>query len=132
MGKPPRRIGNPPLSFKEYRREHDGCWICYGKNLPHKHDHKTCKIYAEDKKAFFQADPEKVPKEKRIEAWKRGQSACGRSGGQGHGGDRRIRQIQEVADSLMRGMEALQAVQNERSALWPGDSQQDGAAVDRT
>ena len=24
----PRRIGNPPLSFKEYWREHDGCWIC--------------------------------------------------------------------------------------------------------
>ena len=37
-----------------------------------------------------------------------------------------------VADSLMRGMEALRALQNERSAPWPGDSQQDGAAVDRT
>ena len=24
---------------------------CYGKNLFHKHDHKLCKIYAEDKKA---------------------------------------------------------------------------------
>ena len=127
MGKPPRRIGNPPLSFKEYRREHDGCWICYRKNLPHKHDHKTCKIYAEDKKAYFQAHPEKVPKEKRIEAWKRRQSAGGRSGGQGHGGDRRIGQIEEVADSLMRGMEALKALQNERSGQWPGDSQQDGA-----
>ena len=90
MQKPPRRIGNPPLSFKEYRRENDGCWICYGKNLPHKNDHKTCKIYAEDKKAYFQAHPQKVPKDKRIEAWKRGQSAGGRSGGQGHGGDRRI------------------------------------------
>ena len=32
----------------------------------------------------------------------------------------------------MRGMEALKALQNERSAPWPGDSQQDGAAVDRT
>ena len=129
---PLRNAGHPPLSFKEYRREHDGCWICYGKNLPHKHNHKTCKIYAEDKKAYFQAHPEKVPKEKRIEAWKRGQSAGGRSGGQGHGGDRRIRQIEEVADSLMRGMEALKALQNERSAPWPGDSQQDRAAVDRT
>ena len=47
MGKAPRRIGNPPLSFKEYRREHDRCWICYGKNLPHKHDHKMCQ------KAYF-------------------------------------------------------------------------------
>ena len=90
MRKPPQRIGNPPLSFKEYRREHDGCWICYGKNLPHKQVHKTCKIYAEDKKAYFQAYPEKVPKEKRIEAWKRGESAGGSSGGQGHGGDCRI------------------------------------------
>ena len=24
MGKPPRMIGRPPLSLKEYRREHDG------------------------------------------------------------------------------------------------------------
>ena len=72
MGQPLPRICNPPLSFKEYRRGHNGCWICYGKNLPHKHDHKTCKVYAEHKKAFFQAHPEKVPKEKRIEAWKCG------------------------------------------------------------
>ena len=90
LGKPPPRIGNPPLCFKEYRQEHDGCWICYGKNLGHKHDQKTCKIYPEHKKAFFQAHPEKVPKKKRIEAWKLGPSAGGRSGGQGHGGDRRI------------------------------------------
>ena len=81
MGRPPRRIGNPLLSFKECRQEHDGCWICYRKKLRHKHDHKTCKIYAEDKKAYFQAHPEKVPKEKRREACKRGQSAGGRSGG---------------------------------------------------
>ena len=75
MGKPPRRIGNPPLSFKEYRLEHDRCWICYGKNLPHKHHHKTGKIYAEDKEAYFQGHPEIVPKEKRLEAWRQGQSA---------------------------------------------------------
>ena len=31
QGKEPRRIGNPPLSFTEYRREHGGCWFCYGK-----------------------------------------------------------------------------------------------------
>ena len=132
MGKQKRRIGNPSLSFQEYQREHDGCWICYGKNLPHKYYHKTCKVYAEDKKAYFQAHPEKVPQEKRIEVWKPGQSAGGRSGGQGHGGDRRMRRIEEVADSLMRGMESRKALQNERSAPWPGDSQQDGAAVDRT
>ena len=89
-------------------------------------------MYAEDKKAYIQAHPEKMPKEKRIEAWKRGQSAGGYSGGQGHAGDRRVRQIKEVADSRMRGMEALKALQNGRSAPWPGGSQQDGAAVDQT
>ena len=132
MGKPPQRMGNLPLSSKEYRREHDGCGICYGKNLPHKHDHKTGKRYAQDKKAYFQAHPEKVLKEKRIEALKRWQSAAGRWGGQGHGGGCRIRQIQEMADSLMRGMETLKALQNETSASWPGESPQDGAAVDQT
>ena len=70
--KPPRRIGNHLLTFKEYRPQHDGCWICYGKNLPHKQNHKMCKIYAEDKKAYFQAHPKKVPKDKRMEPWKRG------------------------------------------------------------
>ena len=130
MGKLPRRIGSTPLPFKQYRREHDGCWIRYGKNLPHKHDHKTWKIYAEDKKAYFQAHPEKVPKEKRIEASKRGQRAGGRSGRQGHGRDRRIQQIEEVADSLMRGMEALKALLNKKGAPWPGDLQQDWAAAD--
>ena len=71
-GRPPGRIGNAPLSFKEYRREHEGCWISYGKNFPHKYDPKTCKIYEEDKKAYFQAHPVKVPEEKRIEAWQGG------------------------------------------------------------
>ena len=71
MGKPPRRIRDPHLTFKEYRHNHDGCWICYWKNPPHKHAHNTCKIYAEDKKAYFEANTEKVPKEKRIQAPKR-------------------------------------------------------------
>ena len=34
-GKEPRRIGNPPLSFREYRSQHDGCWVCYGKGNNH-------------------------------------------------------------------------------------------------
>ena len=55
--KPPRRIGNPALFFKEYRREPDGCWMCYGKNVPHKHYHKMCKIYVEDNNTHFQAHP---------------------------------------------------------------------------
>ena len=90
------------------------------------------KIYAEDKKAYFQSYPEKVPREKRIEAWKQGQSAGGRWGGQGHGGDRRFRQIEEVVDSLMQAMQGIEDLQNKRSAPWPGDLQQDGAAVDHT
>ena len=89
--------------------------MCYGKNLPHKHDHEMCKTYAPDVREYLHAHPEKVPNEKRIEAWKRGQSGGGRSGGQGHGGNCRSRQIEEVADSLMRGMEALKALLNERS-----------------
>ena len=123
IGKPPRGIVNPPLSFKKYKQEHDGCCICYGKNLPHKHDHKTCKIYAENKRAYFQARPEKVPKERRIDAWKRGQSVGGHSGGQGHQGGHH---------SLMRSMEALKVLQNESSAPWQRDSHQEGAAVDGT
>ena len=51
MGKPPQWIGNQPLGFKEYRRQDNGCWICYGKNPPHKHIHRMCKIYAEAKRA---------------------------------------------------------------------------------
>ena len=67
QGKEPQRIGNPPLSFTEYRREHGGCWVGYGKGRSHNHDHKTCKGYEEDKRAYFQANPEKVPKQKRID-----------------------------------------------------------------
>ena len=48
--------------FKEYKQDHDGCWISYWKNLPHRHHHKTRKIYTEDKKAYFKAHPEKLAK----------------------------------------------------------------------
>ena len=34
----PRRIGNPPLSFREYRSQHTGCWVCYSKGNNHAHD----------------------------------------------------------------------------------------------
>ena len=60
--KEPRRIGNPPLSFREYRSQHDGCWVCYGKGNNHAHDHRQCKVYEADKKAYFAAHPEKKPK----------------------------------------------------------------------
>ena len=56
-GKDPRRIGNPPLSFREYRSQHDGCSVCYGKGNNHAHDHRQCKVYEADKKAYFAAHP---------------------------------------------------------------------------
>ena len=65
-GNEPRRIGNPALSFREYRSQHDGCWVCYGKGNNHAHDHRRCKVYEADKKAYFAAHPEKKPKEQRI------------------------------------------------------------------
>ena len=77
QGKEPRRIGNPPLSFTECRREHGGCWVCCAKGRSHKHAHKTSKVYEEDKPAHFQADPETVPKEKRIDEWKKRQADGG-------------------------------------------------------
>ena len=46
----PRRIRNPPLSFREYRSQHTGCWVCYGKGNNHAHDHRHCKVYEDDKK----------------------------------------------------------------------------------
>ena len=66
--KEPRRIGNPPLSFREYRSQHDGCWVCYGKGNNHAHDHRHCKVCEEDKKTYFAAHPDKKPKEQRIAA----------------------------------------------------------------
>ena len=57
-GKEPRRIRNPPLLFREYRSQHDGCWVCYGKGNNHAHDHRQCKVYEADKKAYFSAHPE--------------------------------------------------------------------------
>ena len=67
QGKEQRIIGNPLLRFTEYRRNYGRCSVCYGKGRSHKHDHKTCKVYEEDKRAYFQAHPKKVPKEKRID-----------------------------------------------------------------
>ena len=59
--KEPRRIRNPPLSFREYRSQHDGCWVCYGKGNNHAHDHRHCKVYEEDKKTCFATHPDKKP-----------------------------------------------------------------------
>ena len=67
--KEPRRIGNPPPSFREYRSQQDGCWVCYGKGNNHAHDHRYCKVYEEDKKTYFAAHPDKKLKEQRIADW---------------------------------------------------------------
>ena len=134
----PRRIGNPPLSFREYRSQHDGCWVCYGKGNNHAHDHRQCKVYEADKKAYFAAHPEKNPKEQRISDWKakggdggKGQGkGQGKGGGRGYGGgpgqDRRVRSIEEVAEDMLRTLEELKAQQ--RGGQSPGGSQPEGAA----
>ena len=134
----PRRIGKPPLSFREYRSQHDGCWVCYGKGNNHAHDHRQCKVYEADKEAYFAARPEKKPKEQRISDWKakggdggKGQGkGQGKGGGRGYGGghgqDRRGRSIEEVAEDMLRTLEELKAQQ--RGGQSPGGSQPEGAA----
>ena len=134
----PRRIGNPPLSFREYRSQHDGCWVCYGKGNNHAHDHRQCRVYEADKKAYFAAHPEKKPKEQRISDWKskggdggKGQGkGQGKGGGRGYGGgpgqDRRVRSIEEVAEDMLRKLEELKAQQ--RGGQSPGGSQPEGTA----
>ena len=135
----PRRIGNPPLSFREYRSQHDGCWVCYGKGNNHAHDYRHCKVYEEDKKTYFAAHPDKKPKEQRIAGWKakggdggKGQGkGQGKGGGKGYGGgpgpDRRVRSIEEVAEDMLRTLEELKARQRGGQSL--SGSQQEGAAA---
>ena len=138
-GKEPRRIGNPPLSFREYRSQHDGCWVCYGKGNNHAHDHRQCKVYEADKTAYFAARPEMKPEEQRIADWKaeggdggKGQGkGQGKGGGRGYGGgpgqDRRVRSIEEVAEDMLRTLEKLKAQQRGGQNL--SGSQQEGAAA---
>ena len=137
--KEPRRIGNPPLSFRKYRSQHDGCWVCYGKGNNHAHDHRHCKVYEEDKKTYFAAHPDEKPKEQRIADWKAkgGDSGKGqgkgqwKGGGKGYGGgpgpDRRVRSIEEVAEDMLRTLEELKAQQRGGQSL--SGSQQEGAAA---
>ena len=135
----PRRIGNPRLSFPEYRSQHDGCWVCYGKGNNHVHDHRHCKVYEEDKKTYFTAHPDKKPKGQRIADWKakgddggKGQGkGQGKGGGKGYGGgpgpDQRVRSIEEVAEDMLRTLEELKAQQRGGQSL--SGSQQEGAAT---
>ena len=135
----PRRIGNPLLLFREYRSQHTGCWVCYGKGNNHAHDHRHCKVYEEDKKTYFAAHHDKKPKEQRIADWKakggdggKGQGkGQGEGGGKGYGGgsgpDRRVRSIEEVAEDMLRTLEELKAQQRGGQSL--SGSQQEGAAA---
>ena len=136
--KEPRRIRNPPLSFRKYRSQHDGCWVCYGKGNNHAYDRGHCKVYEEDKKTYFAAHPDKKPKEQRIADWKAkgGDGGIGQGKGQGKGGgksygggpgpDRRVRSIEEVAEDMLRTLEELKAQQRGEQGL--RGSQQEGAA----
>ena len=137
--KEPRRIGNPPLSFREYRSQHDGCWVCYGEGNNHAYDHRHCKVYEDDKKTHFATHPDKKPKEQQIADWKakggdggKGQGkGQGKDGGKGYGGgpgpDRRVRSIEEVAEDMLRTFEELKAQQRGGQTL--SRSQQEGAAA---
>ena len=134
-----RRIWNPLLSFREYRSQHGGCWVCYGKGNNHAHDHRHCKVYEEDKKTYFAAHPDKKPKEQRIADWraKGGDDSKGQGKGQGKGGgkgcgggpgpDRRVRSIEEVAEDMLRTLEELRAEQ--RGGQSQSASQQERAAA---
>ena len=138
-GKEPRRIGNPPLSFREYRSQHDGCWVCYGKGNNHAGDHRQCKVYEADKKAYFAAQPEMKPKDERIADCKakggdggKGQGkGQGKGRGRGYGGgpgqDQRVRSIEEVAEDMLRTLEELKAQQ--RGGQSQSGSQQEEAAA---
>ena len=64
--KEPRRTANPRLSFCEYRSQHDGCWVCYGKVNNHAHDHQHCKVYEADKKAYSPPIPTRSPRSNKL------------------------------------------------------------------
>ena len=127
------------LSFREYRSQHTGCWVCYGKGNNHAHDHRHCKVYEEDKKTYFAAQADRKPKEQRIADWKakggdgaKGQGkGQGKGRGKGYGGgpgpDRRGRSIEEVAEDMLRTLEELKAQQRGGQSL--SGSQQERAAA---
>ena len=51
--KEPRRMGDPPLSFREFIRAHpEGCFVCYGRNKGFNHYHRKCPIHKADTEAY--------------------------------------------------------------------------------
>ena len=54
--KEPRRVGNPPLSFREFiQAQPQGCFVCYGRVNSFQHDHQTCPVQSADTKAYKKA-----------------------------------------------------------------------------
>ena len=48
-----RRIGDPPLSFGEFKgAQPQGCFLCYGRNTGFNHDHRTCPIHKAETEAY--------------------------------------------------------------------------------
>ena len=62
-------------------------------------------MYAENKRAYFQAHPKNVPKDKRIDERKVRQADGGQHVESSHGGDRLIQRTDEVAESLKEAKE---------------------------
>ena len=139
--KEPRRIGNPPISLREYTAQHGGCCVCYSKGNSHAHDHRQCKVYEADRKAYFAAHPEKKPKEQRIAdpKAKGGDEGKGQGKGQGKGGgkgynagpsqDRCVRSIEEFAEDILRTLDEIKAQQ--RGGQGHGASQPESAAANQ-
>ena len=51
--KEPRRMGDPPLSFGEFKQAHPGgCFLFYGRNKGVNHDHRTCPINKADTEVY--------------------------------------------------------------------------------
>ena len=107
-GKPRRRVGDPLLGLREYMKKYNGCWMCYGKGNSQQHDHKNCAVYAADKKEYFKLHPERFLKEKWIQNWKDHQS---RQDGGGRGKHGHVRQIGDVAESLLHAGRQIQEMQ---------------------
>ena len=54
--KEPCRLGDPPLSFREFIRAHpEDCLVCYGRSSFFQHDHRACPIHKADTEAYKKA-----------------------------------------------------------------------------
>ena len=58
----PRRIGNPPLSFREYRSQHDGCWVCYGKGNNHEKNAVSARCMRRTRRPTSPPTPRRSPR----------------------------------------------------------------------